>query len=171
MDIKNNKERIVWYPIITKTRKERRALEQLSNSGFNVYLPLIKTTRLWSDRKKIVEIPLISSHIFVRTNYKSLYNIISHDAVSRYISFNGKPAIVRDEEIEIIKKTLKSGSEVEVYEGAITEGTKVRMISGPFVNYEGKVIDFKGKNKLIIEIESLNKSLLITVEKHQLLTK
>ena len=157
-----------WYPLYTKSRHEKTAYANLKEAGYEVYLPLQKKQKKWKDRKKIVEVPLISSYVFVRIKPYQLYKVLDTRGISRYIQFAGRPATVRDEEIEIMQKALEQKTEIEVIDGVIKEGTPVRLTSGIFNNYQGKVIESKGKNKLVIQIESMHKSMLITVDKNNL---
>ena len=157
-----------WYPLYTRSRHEKTAFKNLKEAGYEAYLPLQKKQRKWKDRRKTVEVPLISSYIFVYIKPYQLYKVLDIRGITRYIKFAGRPATIREEEIEIMKKALEKNTEIEVIEGVIKEGTPVRLTSGIFDNYEGKVIEFKGKNKLVIEIESMHKSLLITVDKNSI---
>ncbi len=157
-----------WYPFYTRSRHEKKAYQNLIREGYNAYLPLKKSVRQWSDRRKIVETPLISSYVFAKTTRDQLYNIVKLDGIARYISFAGQPATIRDKEIDIIRKALTEDTELEVKDGMLGEGREVKLNAGPFMGYSGKVIKLKGKNRLVIEIEALNKTLLITVERNQL---
>jgi transcriptional antiterminator RfaH len=162
----HNEER--WYPLYTKSRYEKQAYNQLLKLGYEAFLPLQKFIRQWSDRKKIVELPLIPSYIFVRISRNKLYDVVNVYGISRYISFNGRPATVRDEEIEILHRALLNENEIEVKDGLLNEGTEVKFSSGVFSGYSGKVIKQSGKNKLVVELEGLGKTIFVTVDKCQL---
>ena len=153
-----------WYPFYTRSRFEKKAYDNLVKKGFEVYLPLKKSERQWSDRKKIVEMPLFSSYIFVRVPQYQIYDVLQINGIVRFIVFNGRPAIVRDSEIELIRKILSEKTEFEVVDGIIKEGAEITLTSGPFKGYAGRVIKRSGKSKIVIEIESINKSLLVTVD-------
>ncbi len=153
-----------WYPFYTRSRFEKKAYDNLVKKGFEVYLPLKKSERQWSDRKKIVEMPLFSSYIFVRVPQYQIYDVLQINGIVRYIVFNGRPAVVRDSEIELIRKILSEKTEFEVVDGIIKEGAEITLTSGPFKGYSGRVIKRSGKSKIVIEIESINKSLIVTVD-------
>ena len=157
-----------WYPLYTKSRFEKQAYAQLIKLGYDAFLPLQKTIRHWSDRKKIVEVPLISSYIFVRIPRNKLYDVVNVYGISRYLSFNGQPATVRDEEIELLKLALENKNEIEVKDGLLNFGTEVKFTTGVFSGYSGKVIKQSSKNKLVVELESMGKTMLITVDKCKL---
>lgn len=157
-----------WYPLYTKSRFEKQAFEHLLKSGYEAYLPLQHSVRYWSDRKKVIEVPLISSYVFVRIPRNKLYDVVNIYGISRYLSFNGQPATVRDYEIELLKLALENKNEIEVKDGILNLGTEVKFKTGVFTGYTGKVLKQLGKNKLIVELESMGKTMLITIDKCQL---
>lgn len=153
-----------WFPFYTKPKHEKRAYEKLIAEGYEAYLPLTKSIRKWSDRKKTIQEPLIKSYVFAKVYKKDLYKILSLYGISRYISFNGKPAIIRNSEIESLKKLIDSETKIEVTDGLVDIGEKVKIKSGPMAGLEGEIIEHKGKNKLVLKLESIGKSLLVTIE-------
>ncbi len=156
--------KLKWFPFYTRSRFEKKSYDNLIKSGYEAYLPLQQKVRQWSDRKKIVAMPLFSSYIFVRTLNNRLFDVLNVNGIVRYISFNGQPAIIRDSEIDIIRKILSNYTEIEVVDGIIEAGTEIILTSGAFQGYKGKVVKLKNKNKVVIEIASINKSILVTVD-------
>lgn len=159
------KENKKWYPLYTKSRFEKKAYQHLINAGYEAYLPLQKKLHKWSDRNKIVKVPLFSSYVFVRISPNQIRDVLRIYGIVRYIFFNGRPASAQDEEIELIKSLIDKGVDIDVVDGKLEVGQKVTISSGLLKGYSGKIHCFKGKNKLIIEIESINKSLLVTLDK------
>lgn len=99
----NNQFPTNWYAIYTKPRAEKKVFERLALSGFNAYLPLVTSIRVWSDRKKKIVTPLISSYVFVNSNYDELFSALTIQGTSGILRYLGKPAIIRDHEIENLK--------------------------------------------------------------------
>lgn len=153
-----------WYTFYTRSRFEKKIYLELLKQNFEAYLPLQKVLRQWKDRKKMVEVPLFSSYIFVKVERHKISEILKINGVARYIQFNNQPAYLREEEIELIKSFLDSNSEIEVLDGALKEGTELLIKSGLFTGYKGKVIKQAGKNKIVVEIESMNKTLLVSLD-------
>ena len=121
-----------WYALYTKSKSEKKVNQRLLDLGFETYLPLRKQLKQWSDRRKLVEIPLINSYIFVRTLQSKLLDIVKVEGVSRYISFSGRPVVVRDVEIDMMKEFLSSNSEIEVIDGLVQIGKLVKIKKGIF---------------------------------------
>jgi transcription antitermination factor NusG len=157
-----------WYPLYTRSRFEKKAYENLRRAGFEAFLPLRTTVRRWSDRKKKVEMPLIPSYVFAKITRDQLYQALDINGISRYICFNGRPATVRESEIAVLQSALNEKAEIEVKDGSIKKGAEVKFTSGIFSGYEGKVVEDSGKSKLVVELESIGKTMLITVDRDQL---
>lgn len=153
-----------WYALYTKSRTEKKVAERLENKGIEYYLPLKKTLKQWSDRKKFVYVPVINSYIFVKVKRDQLYDLLGIEGITRYISFSGRPVVVRQQEIDMLKLFLESGTDIEFLEGDAQKGKLVKFASGVFKDYEGKILKVNRKNQLIVEIESLGKSLIVNIE-------
>lgn len=157
-----------WYVFYTKSRHEKSVFSLLIKSGIEAFLPLKKEIRKWSDRKKLIELPIFPSYIFVKIPKHKILEILKFPGISRYISFNGLPAYLRENDIEIIKKAIDNNNEIELFDSKLKNGSKVKFITGPFAGYEAIVVGHNRKNKIIVEIEGTNQSILITVDKCQL---
>lgn len=132
---------INWYVLYTAPRAEKMVEKRLRGEGVEVFLPLYKSKRKWSDRIKVVEMPLFTSYIFVHCNEVKLRTLTSFYGVVRVVFYNGRPAIVRDEEIAAINEfiPLADGNRI------LTKGDMVRILTGPFVEKAGKVVKYSDK--------------------------
>nr|NQU93430.1 UpxY family transcription antiterminator [Bacteroidota bacterium] len=150
-----------WLVIYTTPRAEKKVNERLLEAGVETYLPLYTTIRQWSDRKKKVQVPLFNSYIFVNVTQKQRYNVLQVYGVVRFLYYLGKPAIVRQKEIDSIRRFLKQteGLKIRVEVGEIVE-----ISTGPMEGIYGEVIRV-GKEKLVLQIEQLGMSLVAEVEK------
>lgn len=161
MLIKPIEEYSSWHVIYTYSGFEKKVNNVLLKNKFNTYLPLQKVARQWSDRKKIVEVPLFPNYIFVQTSAKRRFDILNIQGISHYVAFNKRPVCVSDEEIGAIR-TIMIEPEVAV-EKYIDEGHLVRLTEGPFIGLKGIVFEKKGKKRIGIKIESINQILSIEV--------
>ena len=103
-----------WYAVYTKPRWEKKVDKLLTEKGIESYCPLQKIQRQWSDRKKIVEEPLFKSYVFVRIPDAEQTALRKVNGVVNYVYWMGKPAVVKDREIEVIKKFLDEYENVQV---------------------------------------------------------
>ncbi len=95
-----------WYVLHTKSRCEKKVEEQLLSLGINAYCPTSSEFKLWSDRKKKIDKPVLPSMILVNIDDKDINRVFESPLVVRYMFWLGKRAIVRQSEIDILKKYL-----------------------------------------------------------------
>ena len=155
-----------WYLLYTNPRAEKKTEIELRFLGYEVYLPLHKTLRQWSDRKKMVEVPLFNSYLFVYTELeRHYYPILNVPGIVKFVNFEKKPALVDPREIELIRLMLGNieGLENVTASEPIEPGEEVEIIAGPLIGTKGKMIEHKGKNKILIELNSIQQSLAVTI--------
>ena len=164
--MKEKAEEPKWYVVKTNSRAEKKVHERLELLGFTVYLPLVTTIKQWSDRKKKIEVPLISSTLFVQceeTELKKLFNVLGFHYL---LNFLGRPAIVRDFEIRNLRILLKENVEFDSEESLdVVPGDKVEVIRGPFQGLIATSIEVNRTHKLIVQIESLDQRFVVHVPK------
>ena len=95
-----------WYVLHTKPRSEKKVEEQLLSLGINAYCPTSPQIRFWSDRKKRIEVPVLPSMVLVNLEDNEINKVFECSLVVRYMFWLGKRAIVRQSEIDILKKYL-----------------------------------------------------------------
>ncbi len=154
-----------WYAVYTRSRGEKVAAKLLQDQEIEVYLPLQRKLREWSDRKKWVEVPYINSYLFVYTSEKEYYDILNTQGIIRYITFEGKAAIIPDWQIEAMKKIIASDTTVTFSAHRFRKGEKIQVESGALMGYEGEVVqDTDGKKKVIIRINQLGLSMMLHID-------
>ncbi|MCG8306758.1 MAG: UpxY family transcription antiterminator [Cytophagales bacterium] len=150
----NSNGLVNWYALHTRPRNEKKVTERLAEQGFEVFCPLIKTLRQWSDRKRKVQVPMFPSYIFCRITEKDRNRLLQDPGVMNFVFWLGKPAVVREEEIAAIKKISEIGEEVRVASERLKKGKQVKISEGPFKGLTGKV-DKIDNRKVIVWIEQL----------------
>lgn len=148
-----------WYALYTKPRNEKKVAENLALLGLEVYCPMISVVKQWSDRKKTIQQPLLNSYVFVRLDEKDRPKVFDVSGVIRYLFWLGKPAIVRDFEINAIKELIQEKYKEVLVEG-IQPGQKIILEDGAFKGKEATFKEQKG-NKTILVLESLGMTLIL----------
>lgn len=143
-----------WYVVYTKPKWEKKVAEQLKEKGIECYCPIITQVRQWSDRKKKVEVPLFNSYVFVQLEESDRDLVFISTGVVRYLFWLGKPAIVRDMEIETIKSWLEGSNSANVSLVPYQIGDKVKVASGPFYRQEA-IVQEVNKTHYLLVLESL----------------
>ena len=127
----------------------------------------MKVQRQWSDRKKTVIEPVFRGYVFIHATRDKLWESLKVNGVLNTVRFLGKPATIRDEEIDTIRKFLNEFEDVQVENLSLEKESKVRIRTGVLMNYEGIVLEIFG-SRAIVKIESLGLQLSAQFDKHNL---
>jgi len=151
-----------WYALYTKPRWEKKVSHVLNLKGIDCWCPLRKIEKQWSDRKKIVEEPLFTSYVFVNIEDTEKTNVLMTDGILNFVYYVGKPAVIRDEEIDIIKKYLsEKQATVSVQSlNSLDENTRIKVNQGVFMDTVGTVLK-GGKKKVYVKLESLDQVMVV----------
>ena len=153
-----------WYALYTRSRAEKKVYEQLTAFGIHTYLPLKKEKRQWSDRKKWVEVPVISSYIFVYITPAQYRQVFEANGVVAYVSYKGQAVPIPDREIEAMRRTVESKLSYSLESDTLKKGETVTITSGPLKNIQGEVEEVKGQRKLYIRISHIGYMLVLDLE-------
>ena len=138
--------------------------ELLGRANIENYCPLNKVSRQWSDRKKIILEPLFTSYVFVHITESQQLAVRQTEGVLNFVYWCGKPAIVRDDEIDMIKRFLNEYSNVRLEKSEVNLNDTVRIISGPLMMREGNVVEVKHKSVKVL-LPTLGYTLVAEIEK------
>lgn len=139
-----------WRALNTRPRAEKKVAEILKAAGYEVFCPLITTIRQWSDRKKKVQVPMISRYVFVKVNPSNANGVFLSPNILSFVRYNKRPAIIRDEEIEAMQKAIQMGV-VEVKVESWEPGAATVISSGPFAGKEA-IIEQKDRRYLYVHL-------------------
>ena len=165
MDIEN------WYAVYTKPRSEKKLEALLKKFSIEVYLPILKIKKKWSDRTKIISMPLFTSYIFVRINYRESYTkVLNLPNSVGFVKSYGTPAIIPESEIELIKSLVDEfPDKIKVLEKEMLQkGNEVTIKTGPFAGRKAIVDRVKNESYVLLEIKTIQKSLKIEISKENL---
>lgn len=164
-DVKKNLDEKHWHALYVRSRAEKKVFEQLVESGYEAYLPLITRIKQWSDRKKKVEEPLFRSYVFVRNSERQYYYILGVYGVVKFVTFEHKAVVVPDKQILAIKKYIDNplDDEEELKNIDLKEGQLVRITNGPLQGQMGKLVSIKSKRRLLIQIDVVGQSIPVSI--------
>ena len=154
-----------WYAVYTKPRWEKKVYSILLEKGGEAYCPLNRVKKKWSDRMKWVEEPLFKSYVFVRLTANEMTDVRMVNGIVNFVYWLGSPAIVKDKEIEAIRKFLDEYDDVHVEPLELKKDTKITIRKGAFMDKEAKVVQVLSNNKVQVVIESLGYALVAVVER------
>lgn len=157
-----------WYALYVRSRFEKKVSNALAQEGIENYLPMQKVLRQWKDRKKWVLVPVFNSYLFVKVNKRTYSKCFNINGVVKFVWFDGKPAIVSDDVIDMIKSICDSSYKYQSLEPPIELGQTVKVVRGMFNGYVGEVIQLNGKHKVLFRISNLPISMVVQIPKNYL---
>lgn len=153
-----------WFAAYTRSRTEKKVAEALQELGIEYYLPLYRTIRQWSDRKKKIEEPLIRSYIFVRIVQKEYLPVLQVSGVVKIVQFAGNPVPIPDWQINNLKILLGAGILIENNGKEFKKGEEVVITHGSLEGLKGVVARSGNRTKLIISITAIKYNILVDIE-------
>ncbi len=156
-----------WLAIYSRPRWEKKVNQILIEKGFESYCPLNKVRRKWSDRMKVVEEPLFKSYVFVKVSDEDRTAVRMTPGVINFVYWEGKPAVIREKEINIIKRFLNEYENVEVKPMDLQVHQRVKITTGPLMDHEGEVLSLQRK-AVKVAIDSLGYILVAYIDRTKL---
>ncbi|MBK9382699.1 MAG: UpxY family transcription antiterminator [Chitinophagaceae bacterium] len=156
-----------WLAVYTRPRWEKKVNQLLAEKGLESYCPLNKVRRKWSDRVKIVEEPLFKSYVFVKVTDEDRSTVRMTNGAVNFVYWNGKPAVIREKEINAIKRFLNEYENVEARKVELNVNQRVRITNGTLMDQEGKVLDVRHKMAKVA-IDSLGYILVAYIDRSKL---
>jgi transcriptional antiterminator NusG len=157
-----------WVAVQTKYRFEKKVTEQLSGKGIEVFLPLLRESHAWSDRQKLVTIPLFSGYAFVHLDgsLKMRSQVLQTAGFIGFVNVRGTAVAVAAKQIEDLRLLLHEKVPFSLYP-FVLPGQRVRIIGGCLNGLEG-VLSQHSRNKLVVSIDSIQRSLAIEIQGYEL---
>ncbi|HLX91001.1 MAG TPA: UpxY family transcription antiterminator [Puia sp.] len=153
-----------WYAVYTKPRWEKKIYKVFDEKGIEGYCPLNKVRKKWSDRVKVVEEPLFKSYVFVRITEEEMPKVRMTNGVVNFVYWQGKPAVIREKEIEIIRKFLYEYQNVVAIPIPLKSDMKIKIRQGLFMDNQATIKKVYS-NKVQVVIESIGYSLVAVIDK------
>lgn len=155
-----------WYAVYTKPRWEKKVHLLLSKRNIESYCPLNKIHRKWSDRMKVVEEPLFKSYVFVHIKLEEEVKVRMINGVLNFVYWLGKPAVIKQSEINCIKRFLDEYENVIVEPITIKPTQRVVVTAGVLMNSEGNVLKVT-KKKIQVVLDSIGFKLVTYIDKER----
>jgi transcription antitermination factor NusG len=155
-----------WYACYTRARHEKRVDEQLVRRGFTTYVPLLAQERQWSDRRKIVELPLFPGYVFGRFTLAEIHDVLTVPGLATVIRHNGVPSPIPDGDLENVRRFVTALSETgQVPKPQPLEaGQAVRVMHGPFEGIEGVVVERRGRRRVLVGLRTIGQGMEIDID-------
>jgi len=152
-----------WYAAYTRANHEKRVAAELGAREVEHYLPLYKSVRRWKDRRVQLELPLFPGYVFLRLALCDRMRVVPIPSLVRLVGFNGLPAALADEEMEILRLGLGQSLRAEPHP-FLTAGRRVRIAGGPFAGLEGVLKRKKSNLRVVVSLELIQRSVAVDVD-------
>jgi len=158
-------EELSWYAVRTRPRFEKKVVSELKLKGIETFLPLSGTKRQWSDRQKLVELPIFPGYAFVRiaASLASRITVLHTYGVLNFVGLRGVGVPIADDEIESVRGVLDRNVAFEHYP-YLHAGDKVCICSGPLNGVTGILQAINGDKSLVISVNLIQRSIAMRVE-------
>ncbi|GEP95477.1 UpxY family transcription antiterminator [Chitinophaga cymbidii] len=155
-----------WYAVYTKARWEKKVADLLARKQLESYCPLNHVERQWSDRRKLVQEPLFKSYVFVRIPESKKNLVRETEGIINFVYWLGKPAVINDYEIDLIKRFLREYKSATLEQFPIRQNDLVEITAGPLMHQRGRILEV-GKNKVKAVLNSLGFAMIATVRNNE----
>ena len=159
-----------WYACRTNPRAEKKVARLLEGAGFEWFLPLIEEERRWSDRTKVIEVPLFPGYVFARFILSDLSRILDLPPISTVARPAGYPTPIRDEVMDAIRRMVEGVNETGELprnEDYLVEGDDVMVTEGPFRGMKGLLLAARGRARVVVRVEALRQATSVEVPREQ----
>jgi transcription antitermination factor NusG len=154
---------LAWYAAYVCTRHEKQIARQLEERRVNCFLPLYRTVRRWQDRRKELDMVLFPGYVFVQLDLQDRLKVLQLPGVVRFVSFNGHPATLPENDIERLRIGLGGGIRAEPHP-YLKIGRRVRVKCGPLAGAEGILVRRKEKFRVVLSIDAIMRSVAVEVD-------
>jgi len=157
-----------WYAVQTRSRHEKMVARQLESQGFTTFLPLTTQLRQWSDRRKMVEIPLFPGYTFLRMVYQpqQRLRVLSTEGIVSFVGVQGQGMPIPDRQIEHIQNLLTSQVAFESHP-FLKVGQRVRIRSGSLSGTVGILVGQESDRMLVMSVELIQRSVSIRLQGYE----
>src|SRR2546430_9454924 len=159
-----------WYAIQTRSRHEKMVARQLEGQGIIGFLPIVSKIQKWSDRRKIVDLPLFPGYVFVRVaaTPEDRIQVLKISGVVNFVGPHGQATPIPEGQINAVK-ALTGGEVPFTPHEYLKVGQRARVRGGSLDGVEGILVAQKGTRSLVISIEPIQRSLSIHIEGYEVI--
>src|ERR1700730_17421627 len=156
--------RYPWFALQVRARHETNIGEMLRGKGYDPFLPLYKCRRRWSNRYKMLELPLFPGYLFCRFDVHNRLTILKTPGVILVLGISRTPVPIDDAEIDAIRTIV--GSRLQSQPRPFLQlGTRVRREHGALCGLEGILLQFRGRHRLIVSVTLLQRSVAVEIDR------
>ena len=156
-----------WFAVYTGYKREKKVVSLLEKKGITAYVPLQKLTRYYTRKVKKVELPLISCYVFVQITQSQYVPVLETQFVQRFLKIERNLLAIPQVEIDLLRRIVGEIEGVEADISTLHQGDEVEVIGGQLTGLRGTLMEKKGRQCLVIALQTLGYDLLMEVTPQQ----
>lgn len=153
-----------WYAIGVASRKEKTVASALSEKGYDCFLPLCNRRRIWSDRIKVISVPLFDGYVFSRFDAHHRLPILVTPGVRAIVGTGKVPVSIPEREIDAIRLAVEHGFSVEPCD-RLEQGDLVRVKKGALTGVEAIFVRYRGTDRLVLSVSLIQRSVAVEIDR------
>lgn len=156
-----------WYAIHTRAKHEKRIAAELHERGIETFVPVSREVHRWSDRVKVLEVPLFPCYAFVSAAVLAdvQSTVLQHPSVLRWVGFQGRPSPIPTEEIVSLQTVMHAGVPIGQHT-FVNVGERVRIRGGSLDGVEGILLE--NENQLVVSVDLVGQSVAISLHNYEM---
>jgi len=158
-----------WFALRTRSRHEKKVATEIAAKGIFAFLPIITRKHKWSDRYKMVELPLFPCYLFVRmdSSAETRVTVLRTSGAVGFIGNGGRGTPIPDAQIDSVRSILEQGVEFSLHP-YLAINQRVRIRGGSLDGVEGVLLAKNTDQSLVVSIDLIQRSVAIRVSGYQL---
>lgn len=153
-----------WFAIYTKYKREKLVHKELQTKGIESYLPLQTHIRVYTRKRKKVELPLISCYLFVKITKPEYVPVLEVDDVVKFVRFSKNMIAIPDQEIQLLRQIVGEGLPIVAEKLALRKGDMVEIIGGNLTGIRGVLVEEHGEKEMVIDLDNMGYSLRMQID-------
>jgi transcription antitermination factor NusG len=153
-----------WFAVQTRPRHEKKVSVELQEKGVSAFLPLVSSTRQWSDRRRVVEMPLFPQYVFVRIapTLRTRVSVLRTNGVANFVGARGLGVPIPDDQIERVQTVVARGIPATPH-AFLNVGKRIRIRGGALDGLQGILTAVNGDQTLVVSVELIQRSIAIRI--------
>jgi len=147
-----------------KPRFEKSVASIARNKGYEEFLPLYRAKQRWSDRSKLVDLPLFPGYVFCRMNPEHRLPLLTIPGAFHFVGIGKIPVAIDEQEIHSLRAAMQSGLWAEPWP-FLEVGQRVVLEEGPLTGVEGLLIEERKKQRIVVSVTLLRRSVAVEIER------
>jgi transcriptional antiterminator RfaH len=154
-----------WFAIQVRPRCERLVSRYLQQKEVDAYAPMQQIVRQYTRKRKIVEKPLLSCYVLINICQADYVSVLETENVIGFVRHDKSPALIPQDQIDLLRRVAGSHLEADIVRlDEIEPGDWLEIIGGDLTGLRGRMVAFKGKSYVSMELMQLDSAIILDID-------